>query len=196
MLLRKLPVTGLIYHVKRHGCITASLMSCWRMLASLILNLMEIHEQPNPGGIKIRPAAIFAFIKIFPFILCVLGFLLLAWRYFPELIWLSFGSLLMAVYRYLFIRKVRYHITPEVIRITRGIFFKRTDQVELYRVKDYILTQSFLLQLFRLMDLTLKSTDPENPVIWLRGIPQSDLVDTLRDYVQEARKHNNIYEIN
>ena len=60
----------------------------------------------------------------------------------------------------------------------------------------YILTQPFILQLFKLMDLTLKTTDPENPVIWLRGIPLSDLVDTIRGHVQEARQHNRIYEIN
>lgn len=112
------------------------------------------------------------------------------------LIWLSFISSFMGAYRFLYIRNVCYMVTPEVIRIRRGLFFKRTDQVELFRVKDYILTQSFLLQLFRLMDLMLKTTDPENPVIWLRGIPQSDLVDTLREHVQAARQHNRIYEIN
>ena len=46
------------------------------------------------------------------------------------------------------------------------------------------------------MDLTLKATDPENPVIWLRGIPYSDLVDTLRERVNDARQHNRVYELN
>ena len=63
-------------------------------------------------------------------------------------------------------------------------------------MKDYIVTQPLMRQIFNLTDLTLKSTDPENPVIWLRGIPQSDLIDTIRNYVQEARQHNRIYEIN
>jgi uncharacterized membrane protein YdbT with pleckstrin-like domain len=157
---------------------------------------MEVQETNNSGIIDIRPSAIFAFIKILPFIICAVGLLLLAWRYIPGLLVLSFICLFMAVYRYLYIRNVRYTLTSEVIRITRGIFFKRTDQVELFRVKDYILTQSFILQVFKLMDLTLKSTDPENPVIWLRGIPESDLVDTIRDHVQAFRQHNRIYEIN
>jgi len=46
------------------------------------------------------------------------------------------------------------------------------------------------------MDLTLKSTDPENPVVRLLGIPQSDITDTIRGYVQEARMRNRIFEIN
>ena len=153
----------------------------------------EINEQP---GIIIKPATIFAFIKILPLTLSATGFLFLAWWIFPGLIWLSMAIMLFAFYRFIFIRNIIYLITPEIIRIRRGIFFKRTDTVELYRVKDYILTQPFILQLFKLMDLTLKTTDPENPVIWLRGIPLSDLVDTIRGHVQEARQHNRIYEIN
>ena len=155
-----------------------------------------MEEQQVPDMLLIRPALLFAFMKIFPFLFCAIGFLLLAWRYWPDLIWLSFFSAFFAFYRFVYIRKITYIITPEIIRITRGIFFKRTDQIELYRVKDYILTQPFLLQLSGLMDLCLKSTDPENPVIWMRGIPASNLVDTLREHVQDARQHNKIYEIN
>jgi hypothetical protein len=87
-------------------------------------------------------------------------------------------------------------VTTEYIRISRGIFFKRVDQLEMYRIKDYVMMQPLSFRLFRLMDLLLKSTDPENPMIWLRGIPESGIIDTIRDRVQEARKHNQIYEVN
>jgi len=157
---------------------------------------MEIEPIEAPQVLTIRPAAVFAFVHVMAFTLCSIGFLLLAWRYWPGLVWISLLSAVFGFYRFLFIRSVCYTITPEIIRIRRGIFFKRTDQVELYRVKDYILTQPFLLQVCGLMNLTLKSTDPENPVIWLRGIPASDLVDTLRGYVQQARLNNKIYELN
>lgn len=138
----------------------------------------------------------FAFLKILPLVLLSLLFLLLAWYLSPYFVLFSFAVLGVAWYRLLYIRSNTYLITPEVLRITRGIFFKRTDQVEMFRIKDYIITQSFLLQVFRLMTLTLKSTDPENPVISLLGIPESDIIDTIRDHVQEARKDNHIYEIN
>jgi uncharacterized membrane protein YdbT with pleckstrin-like domain len=157
---------------------------------------MEIVHPPDTQTIVIRPATLFAFIKVFPFIICALGFLLLAWRYYPALSALSLLASLIGFYRFFYIRNCIYTITPEVIKITRGIFFKRTDQVELFRVKDYVQTQPFLLQLFRLMDLMLRTTDPVNPVIWLRGIPLSDIVDTIRAHVLETRQHNRIYEIN
>ena len=156
---------------------------------------MEIlHDEPQP--IRLRPATGFAFLKVFPLILLAEAFLLLAIRLWPALILLSLFCAGFAFYRFMYIRCIRYTITPEVVRISRGIFFKRTDQVELYRLKDYIVSRPLLLQLLGLMDLQLKGTDPENPVIWLRGIPYSGLVDTIRDYVQAARGHNQIVEIN
>jgi len=146
--------------------------------------------------IQLKPSPIFAFFKITPFVICAIGFTWLANRYFPMLIWLSVFSMLLAIYRYIFIRRVIYLVTPQYIRITKGIFFKQIDTVELFRVKDYIITEPFLMQIFKLMDLHLKTTDPENPILWLRGIPQSDIIDIIRERVLESRQHNRIFEIN
>jgi uncharacterized membrane protein YdbT with pleckstrin-like domain len=153
----------------------------------------ELNELP---GLLVKPAASFAFLKIIPLVFTAMAFLYLAWHYYPDFVWLSMAVMILALYRYIYIRKIHYLLTDEILRISRGIFFKRTDTVELYRIKDYVLEQPPLLQLFRLMDLMLKTTDPENPVIWLRGIPLSNLVDTLRSHVQEARQHSKIVELN
>ncbi|MEO6849043.1 MAG: PH domain-containing protein [Mucilaginibacter sp.] len=146
--------------------------------------------------ILLKPAMLFAFLKTLPLIFLAITFLLLAWWLSPYFILFSLAVCGLAWYRLLYIRSFQYLITTEYIRLTRGIFFKRVDQVEMFRVKDYIITQSFILQLFRLMYLTLKSTDPENPVIQFQGIPESTITDTIRDRVQEARKNNKIYELN
>ncbi|MGZ3943317.1 MAG: PH domain-containing protein [Mucilaginibacter sp.] len=146
--------------------------------------------------INIKPAALFAFFKIIPFLIAALGFVWLAWHYWPGLIWLAGVSATFAVYRYLYVRRIRYIITTEYLQVNRGLFFRRVDTIELFRVKDYTLEQPFVLQILRLMDLQLLTTDPINPVVWLRGIPLSDLVDQLRERVLETRRHNRIYEIN
>lgn len=146
--------------------------------------------------ILLSPATLFAFLKILPLILSALTFLSLAWWLSPYFILFSLTFCGIAWYWILYLRSFHYLITAEYIRITYGIFYKRTDQVELFRVKDYIITQSVLLQLCNLMCLTLKSTDPENPVIRLKGIPESEIMDTIRDRVFTARKKNNIYELN
>jgi len=146
--------------------------------------------------IQVKPSPIFAFIKASPYILLAGAFLFPANRYFPGLIWFSQACILFAIYRYLFIRKAVYLVTDQYIRISRGIFFKQIETVELFRVKDYIITEPFLLQVLHLMDVHLKTTDPEAPEIWLRGIPQSDLIDIIRERVLETRQHNRILEIN
>lgn len=151
---------------------------------------MDTHE------ILIKPAVSFAFLKVFYLMLLSFTFLFLAYTLSTYFILFSFFTAGMAWYRFLYIRNCEYLVTAEIIRITRGIFFKRIDQVELFRVKDYIVTQPFILRLLGLMNVTLKSKDIENPIIWLRGIPVSDLIDTMRERVNESRQHNRIFEIN
>ncbi|MEZ2338431.1 PH domain-containing protein [Mucilaginibacter sp. RCC_168] len=148
------------------------------------------------NDVLLMPAVMFAFLKGLPLIFLSITFLLLSWWLSPYFILFSLAVCGAAWYRILYIRSFKYLITTEYIRITRGIFFKQIDQTEMFRVKDFIITQSFVLQLFKLMNLTLISTDHSNQIINLQGIPESNIVDTIRDRVQEARHHNNIYELN
>jgi uncharacterized membrane protein YdbT with pleckstrin-like domain len=146
--------------------------------------------------ILLRPAMSFAFLKILPLILLSLIFMLLAWYLSPFFLLFSFAVMAAAWYRLLYIRSCCYVITPEEIKTASGIFFRRTDYLEMHRIKDYIVTRPFMLQIFGLMNVTLRSTDAENPMLLLAGIPVSEIIETIREYVQEARKNNNIYEKN
>ncbi|MCQ6959280.1 PH domain-containing protein [Mucilaginibacter aquariorum] len=146
--------------------------------------------------ILLRPAMLYAFFKVLPLVMLALTFLLLAWYLSPYSILFSLAICGVAWYRLLYIRSFKYLVSAEYILITKGIFFKRIDQVEMFRVKDYIITQPFILQIFKLMYLTLKSTDEENKVIRFEGIPESGILDTIRQRVLAARKNNNIYELN
>jgi uncharacterized membrane protein YdbT with pleckstrin-like domain len=148
---------------------------------------MENTEPTQWPVIETKPAVLFAFFKICPFLLAALGFLWMAWHYWPGMLWLSVAASVIALYRYIYIRRIRYTITGEYLQVTRGVLFRRLDTVELFRVKDYILTQSVLLQILRLMDLRLITTDPVNPQVWLRGIPLSGLIEQLRERVLTAR---------
>jgi uncharacterized membrane protein YdbT with pleckstrin-like domain len=139
---------------------------------------------------------LFAFLKALPLLMLAITFLLLAWWLSPYFIVFSLGVSGLAWYRLLYIRSFKYQVTAEYILLTQGIFFKRIDQVELFRFKDYIITQSFVMQLCKLMYLTLKSTDVENATIRFQGIPESNIIESIRDRVLEARKSNNIYELN
>ncbi|QJD95400.1 PH domain-containing protein [Mucilaginibacter robiniae] len=149
-----------------------------------------------PKLITLRPALSYALWRsVLPTGLSLL-FLVLAWTLSPVFIWCSLAFMLAAVYRLRYIRSIQYVITEGSLQVSSGLLFKRTDYLELFRVKDYILTRPVLMQVFGLMNLTLKSTDPENPVLTLTGIPAMDLVGELREWVQRARALNCIMEIN
>lgn len=83
---------------------------------------METLSFQEPQVIDLRPATIFAFIKVFPLILCSIGFLLLAARYWPLLLKFSFVFITIAGYRFIYIRNIRYTINPETLRLSHGIF--------------------------------------------------------------------------
>ncbi|WPU99115.1 PH domain-containing protein [Mucilaginibacter sp. cycad4] len=149
-----------------------------------------------PDNIILKPAFVWASIKCLPLILMALVFLGLARWLSPFFVLFSTGTAGLACYRLIYVRSYTYTITQELVKLQHGVFSKRADQIEMFRIKDYIVTQSFLQQLFKLMDVILKTTDPENHSIRLQGIPESDIIDIIRARVQEARRHNQIYEIN
>jgi len=146
--------------------------------------------------IRLRPTRIYAFFHVFFLTLATVALMLLSVWMSPVFVWPALAAAIIAACRFALINSIQYTITHEIIRIQKGILMKRTDQVEMYRIKDYIILQPLLFQAFGLMNLILKTTDPENPLLNIMGIPRSDLVDTIRDAVQKARNINKIVEIN
>lgn len=148
------------------------------------------------NDVVLKPACIWAFVKCLPLLFLAVTFLLLAWWLSPYFVLFSLAVTGVAGYRLIYLRSCTYRITSQVIRMQRGIFSKRSDQVEMFRIKDYVVTQSFFQQLFKLMDVTLKTNDAEHGTVYLNGIPESDIIDTIRERVQQARQDNHIFEIN
>lgn len=146
--------------------------------------------------IKIKPSPIYAFGKVLPLILVSIFFLFAGKYLTPLFALLSIFLIGMAMYKYAYIRMILYTITAERLIIRSGILIKKIDQLEFYRVKDYVITQPLLMQVFRLMNLTLITTDEIHKNIILPGIPFSNTADTIRNFVQETRHHNRVFEIN
>lgn len=107
--------------------------------------------------------------------------------------WLNLGCLLIlpipwAFVRWLQLRNNRIEITTERIRITTGIFSKRSEELELYRVRDTTFDQPFLLRLFNKGTLQITSNDASTPVIRLEAIPSDPaLRDNLRRAIEACR---------
>jgi len=76
-----------------------------------------------------------------------------------------------AIWRWIVTRCYRYSISDQRIRVTEGVFNKRTDSLELYRVKDVVLIEPFGLRLFGLGNIELRTSDLNSPLLVLRAVP-------------------------
>ncbi len=93
-----------------------------------------------------------------------------------------------AIYRWLLVKSTTYRLTSERLLTTRGIFSTVTDTLELYRVRDLEMTQSFIQRLFGLQDVVLLTADESTPRIVLDFIPTAlALPDKIRAQVEACR---------
>src|SRR5687767_10432403 len=97
--------------------------------------------------------------------------------------------LLFAFIKWLQVKFRRYELTTERLRLRSGILSRKTDEIELYRVKDYVLHEPFMLRLWGLGDIVLTTTDDANPSVLLKAIDQPNaLRDQIRKHVELRRE--------
>ncbi len=94
----------------------------------------------------------------------------------------------VAFWRWLTLRCTSYVLTSERLRITTGVFSRRSEELELYRVKDLTVEQPFLQRLFGLGRLVLHTSDRTNPTLVLPGMRDPEqLRDPVRGRVEPLR---------
>jgi membrane protein YdbS with pleckstrin-like domain len=143
----------------------------------------------------IRVSMIYALVKVMPLLLLAILFHAMALFVFPAFQYGSILTLLYTCYRYWSYYLIRYELNTDVLLVTEGWLNRRTDTMELSRIRDYVINRPLWMRIFNLMNLTLYTTDNTNREITLQGIPASDLTDTLRDLVRAARLRNKIIDI-
>ena len=71
----------------------------------------------------------------------------------------------------------------------KGVFTNQFGFLELYRVKDSNVYQSFFLgRLFHIMHLQLITSDKTDPILNVKGIPKSDVFKLINENVEEQRR--------
>lgn len=114
---------------------------------------------------------------------------------FPFIICASFTSLLL-VYRCLYLNTLKYIISSEQLIIEHGIFRRRSDYIELYRVIDYGVNRSLAEQLFGLKTVSIYSGDRTSPRLDILGVKENlDVVSIIRERVEWNRQIKHIYEV-
>ena len=97
---------------------------------------------------------------------------------------------------YFHLRSVQYVISTQRVRIVSGLLSKDIQEIELFRVKDTMAHQSFLLRLFGLGTITVVSGDERHPRLVLSGVPQAiELRERLRQEVMTLRQRFGVREL-
>lgn len=117
------------------------------------------------------------------FLLCIL------------LIWLVV-PLFLLIWRWLETRMTVYRLTTQRLFCSTGVFSRKTEVIELYRIRDMKILQPFLMRLVGLGVLWLDTSDHSAPQIALRGVADVEgLAQNLRTHVEACRMAKGTREI-
>ena len=104
--------------------------------------------------------------------------------------------LFVILWKWLAVKYTKYELTTERLRMRHGVLNKETDDLELYRVRDYKLVQPFWLRLFSLGNVVLQTSDRSHPVVTIKAIRDGDAMrELLRKYVEQNRVRKQVREV-
>jgi Bacterial PH domain len=106
---------------------------------------------------------------------------------------LSFVGALWQAARGLSAGGYKYTLTAQRLDLERGLFGKRRESVELWRVRDVVLDQSLFDRMRGAGTLTIYSTDQVDPVLVVGPIASAQRnYEVLRDATQAARRQGRV----
>ena len=97
--------------------------------------------------------------------------------------------LILNLYR----RSKKFRVTSTVIEYERGLFSKRIDVLQLWRIKDVVYKQNLVDRILGIAHLEIVSADATNPDFEIVGMPASrQLFENLRDAIEIQRQAKNV----
>jgi uncharacterized membrane protein YdbT with pleckstrin-like domain len=98
--------------------------------------------------------------------------------------------------RWLGTKSHTYEITTERIRVSTGLLSRVTTELELYRVRDYTITEPFWLRLVGRGDIILQTADRTNPVLVIHAVPGvNTLKDQIRTHTERMRQLRGVRDL-
>lgn len=101
---------------------------------------------------------------------------------------------IMALWYWLRARSVHYRITTQRVIVERGLLSKRLDQIDLYRIHDYIVERPLGQRIAGTGNLVLQTMDRSTPSVELRGIATDvvQLYERLRKATEAEKRRRNV----
>ncbi len=117
------------------------------------------------------------------FVFCTLTF----WAVVPVFV---------GLWRWLVVRFTNYQLTTERLTVATGVLSRRTEELELYRVKDTAFVQPFFLRIFGLGNVVMHTSDRSHPVVVLSAVRDGKtLRENIRGNVEKMRERKKVREL-
>ena len=111
-------------------------------------------------------------------------------------VYLGAFVLLNLAYQVLRVYCIRYEIDSEELRRYSGIFRRKHEYVELYRVKDYRVEKPLIYRMFGLGNLIIYTSDKTTPIFRLDAIRDpEEKYKILRGLVEISRREKHVFEV-
>ena len=111
-------------------------------------------------------------------------------------VYLSVLVLLNLAYQTLRVFCIRYEIDTEELRCYSGVFNKKHEFIENYRIKDYRIDRPLIYRMFGLGNLIVYTSDKTTPVFRLDAIRDpEEKYKILRGLVELNRREKHVFEV-
>lgn len=162
--------------------------------------MMTLQPIEHTQGIVLQPhAGQFVIDELPTLILCCAGWVYGGMEGLPFTVLAVSAAFLFSIvllYRFIYLRRIRYRIGTEQLVCEYGIIRRKVDYMELYRVVDFGEHQSLLQQLCGLKTVRILSMDRSTPRLDLVGMKRGDdIVTLIRERVEYNKRKKGIYEI-
>jgi uncharacterized membrane protein YdbT with pleckstrin-like domain len=98
-----------------------------------------------------------------------------------------------ALGRWIATRCQRYEVTSERVKVTTGLLSRHTQELELYRVRDYSIIEPFWLRVVGCGNVVLETSDSTNPRFVLHAVPHAaTLKDQIRTHTEKMRQRRGV----
>lgn len=114
----------------------------------------------------------------------------------PIIAWLSLIPGIVMFWYWLKTGSHKFEVTNERIIEHMGVFSKKSDEVELYRVRDITHERPFHLRLVGLSNITVLSSDRSQPELLIPAITKGkQLKEDLRKAVEAMREKKRVRDV-
>ncbi|MEZ5432322.1 MAG: PH domain-containing protein [Verrucomicrobiales bacterium] len=99
-------------------------------------------------------------------------------------------------WKWLVQKNTRIRLTNQRLRLQSGVFSKQHEDIELYRVKDWIVTEPFWQRLLGCGTIAMVTSDRTAPEVTLEWLPEvTGFADSLRQAVEAVRDRKRVREV-